>query len=140
MGTRWMAPESQPDSTFDFSEQSEVYTFGVVIWELFSEGGVPYDTVGNNQIGAAKRQGMTPDVRQATRATPAVIELMRLCWEPMAANRPSWSEVQAMLVELIASDGERLRPTPPVGAIYSTTVTGAIYMYYCTVTGVLYCD
>mmetsp|Transcript_20044 Transcript_20044/g.32003 ORF Transcript_20044/g.32003 Transcript_20044/m.32003 type:complete len:563 (-) Transcript_20044:136-1824(-) len=111
MGTRWMAPESQPDAAFEFSEKSEVYMLGVVIWEVFSNGRVPYDQIGNGEIGRAKRRGVLPGPRPRS-CTDAVWELLQLCWEPLPVNRPSLGEVSRMLSELRRSDGERLRPPP----------------------------
>ena len=62
MGTRWMAPEAMPDGDFAFDDKTEIYGLGVVLWELFSLGAVPYGDLRNDAIPAAKRSGAAPDV------------------------------------------------------------------------------
>eukprot|EP00054_Salpingoeca_dolichothecata_P034673 m.3860 g.3860 ORF g.3860 m.3860 type:complete len:116 (+) comp4527_c0_seq1:24-371(+) len=45
---RWMAPESLLDGTFNAS--TDVWAFGVVMWEIFSMGRTPYPTLTNDQV------------------------------------------------------------------------------------------
>ena len=68
-GTRWMAPEAQPTAEFEFGEASEVYSWGVLLYELFARGAVPYATVGNatGKRGDSARQATR---RPSTGATP----------------------------------------------------------------------
>lgn len=84
---------------------------GVVIWEIFSNGRVPYEQTNNQQISAAKKRGILPGPRPAA-CTDAVWELLQLCWEKFAVNRPSLQDVSDMLAQLRQSDGMRIRPLP----------------------------
>lgn len=41
---RWMAPETLATDGF-YSEASDVWAYGVCIWEVFSDGAIPYEFI-----------------------------------------------------------------------------------------------
>ena len=45
---RWMAPESLLDAVF--TSQSDVWSFGIVVWEIITLGQVPYSPLNNQQV------------------------------------------------------------------------------------------
>lgn len=45
---RWMAPESL--KSFEYTFKSDVWSYGILLWELLSLGEVPYSTVDNKQL------------------------------------------------------------------------------------------
>ena len=45
---KWMSLEAMRDSVF--TEKSDVWSFGVCIWEMLTLGSTPYPTVDNNQL------------------------------------------------------------------------------------------
>ncbi|XP_055352888.1 platelet-derived growth factor receptor beta-like [Paramacrobiotus metropolitanus] len=57
---RWMAPESLEQGLF--SEKSDVWSFGVVIWEIFTFGAVPYKEaiteIGSQSVKTALQNGL----------------------------------------------------------------------------------
>ena len=61
MPIRWMAPECIVDGKY--STKSDVWAFGVLLWEIFSGGSTPYSKMGNTQavefIFAGKRLSAT---------------------------------------------------------------------------------
>ncbi len=50
---RWMAPESLIDGVF--TSQSDVWAFGVLLWEILSMGAKPYPTMSNSEVGPLPR-------------------------------------------------------------------------------------
>ena len=45
---RWMAPESYTDGTWDL--KSDVWMFGVLVWEIFSHGKLPWSGLADSQV------------------------------------------------------------------------------------------
>ena len=45
---RWMPPETIMERTF--SVASDVWSFGILIWEMFNPNSIPYSGMDNNQV------------------------------------------------------------------------------------------
>ena len=45
---RWMAPESLRDGLF--TVKSDVWSFGVVVWEIWTYGSLPYAALTNQEV------------------------------------------------------------------------------------------
>ena len=93
---RWAAPEALQDQRF--SAQSDVWSFGVMVWEMFARGAVPYGELGLGEIGPMVKGGgrlQLPD------ACPAQVfaEVMLPCWSHQASERPSFGELYDAAIE-----------------------------------------
>ncbi|XP_072767284.1 proto-oncogene tyrosine-protein kinase ROS-like [Anoplolepis gracilipes] len=82
---RWMAPESLIDGIFTL--QSDVWAFGVLIWEIMSLGEQPYPTKNNDQILEYVRSG--GKLSKPLNCPPTLYELMQHCWN-VANDRPNF--------------------------------------------------
>ncbi|XP_049634298.1 vascular endothelial growth factor receptor 3 [Suncus etruscus] len=95
---KWMAPESIFDKVY--TTQSDVWSFGVLLWEIFSLGASPYPGVQiNEEFCQRLKEGTrmrTPDL-----ATPAIRHLMLSCWSGDPKHRPSFSELVDILGDLL---------------------------------------
>nr|XP_002130072.1 tyrosine-protein kinase transmembrane receptor ROR2 [Ciona intestinalis] len=86
---RWMAPESI--HSWQFSDKSAVWSFGVLLWEIFSYGLQPYCGYSNHEVldMISRRQLLTcPDQCPAK-----VYSLMHECWCAQPNQRPSFTEI-----------------------------------------------
>lgn len=91
---RWMAPESLKDGVFQSS--SDVWSYGVVLWEMATLASQPYQGLSNEQVlryvidgGVMERPENCPD---------KLYELMRLCWQHKSSTRPTFLELASMLL------------------------------------------
>lgn len=86
---KWYAPECINFGTF--SHASDVWSFGIVLWEMYNYGKQPYEgktgaeTVGYIEAGhrLAQPEGTTNDV----------YDVMLGCWDYKPEERPNWMEL-----------------------------------------------
>ncbi|XP_039260764.2 inactive tyrosine-protein kinase transmembrane receptor ROR1-like [Styela clava] len=90
---RWMAPESLNQNMF--SEKSVVWSFGVMMWEMFAYGMQPYCGYSNHEVIDMISKGQTLSCPE--NCSSRVYSLMRECWEIDPAQRPTCKDVHAKL-------------------------------------------
>jgi hypothetical protein len=93
-----------------WSEKSDVWAFAVTVWEMFSHSQVPYTFISSDsEVGQLVVEGhrlerpMTP-----TECPPGVFGVMLKCWEQQARARPTFAEVNRMILSefRVAIEGE----------------------------------
>ncbi|XP_054858939.1 tyrosine-protein kinase Fes/Fps isoform X2 [Eublepharis macularius] len=92
---KWTAPEALCYGRY--SSESDVWSFGILVWETFSLGATPYSNMSNQQTREAVEKGMRmscPD-----QCPKEVYQLMLRCWEYNPQDRPMFS---TLLRELVA--------------------------------------
>ncbi|XP_054162412.1 tyrosine-protein kinase HTK16-like [Oppia nitens] len=90
---RWYAPESLKYGIF--THASDVWSYGVLLWEMYSYGDEPYTDVENREIIRFIERGKRlskPDL-----CSDLVFALMSLCWSLDPLNRPSFDEIVQIL-------------------------------------------
>ncbi|CAL8128745.1 unnamed protein product [Orchesella dallaii] len=94
---RWMSIEALKN--LEFSEKSDVWAFGVTMWEIFSLGDKPYPGLSWNLdfVGELQR-GLR--LQRPTYSTEEIYQVMRECWHPNPVNRWSFSVVKSILMNL----------------------------------------
>uniref|UniRef100_A0A452U5H7 receptor protein-tyrosine kinase n=1 Tax=Ursus maritimus TaxID=29073 RepID=A0A452U5H7_URSMA len=96
---RWTAPEAIAHRTF--TTASDVWSFGIVMWEVLSFGDKPYGEMSNQEVMKSIEDGyrLPPPVD-----CPAPLyELMKNCWAYDRARRPSFHQLKAHLEQLLAN-------------------------------------
>ncbi|XP_034935442.1 proto-oncogene tyrosine-protein kinase ROS isoform X2 [Chelonus insularis] len=83
---RWMAPESLMDGVF--TTQSDVWAFGVLMWEITSLGQQPYPARTNLEVLHHVRAGGR--LPKPLNCPPGLHQLMLQCWCTIADSRPSF--------------------------------------------------
>ncbi|KAM6262653.1 tyrosine-protein kinase ABL2 isoform 3-T3 [Porphyrio hochstetteri] len=85
---KWTAPESLAYNTF--SIKSDVWAFGVLLWEIATYGMSPYPGIDLSQVYDLLEKGYR--MEQPEGCPPKVYELMRACWKWNPPDRPSFAE------------------------------------------------
>ncbi|XP_011832276.1 PREDICTED: vascular endothelial growth factor receptor 3 [Mandrillus leucophaeus] len=99
---KWMAPESIFDKVY--TTQSDVWSFGVLLWEIFSLGASPYPGVQINEEFCQRLRDGTR-MRAPELATPAIRRIMLNCWSGDPKARPAFSELVEILGDLLQGGG-----------------------------------
>ena len=79
-----MAPESLRDRLY--TSASDVWAFGIVLWEIMSLGGSPYPTVGNSEMLTYIENDKRLDVPK--HCPENVYSVMTACWQYEPEDRP----------------------------------------------------
>ncbi|XP_054034253.1 muscle, skeletal receptor tyrosine-protein kinase isoform X2 [Dryobates pubescens] len=103
---RWMPPESIFYNRY--TTESDVWAYGVVLWEIFSYGMQPYYGMAHEEVIYYVRDG---NVLSCPDNCPLELyNLMRLCWSKLPADRPSFASIHRILERMY----ERAVATPSV--------------------------
>jgi serine/threonine protein kinase len=102
---RWMATECFTDNTF--STKSDVWSFAVLVWEVFSFARKPYGTFHPHEIAAEVRAGRL--LERAELCPVALHDWMERCWSAVPTNRPTFSAMQGTIRLLLLDDADKLR-------------------------------
>ncbi|XP_060924446.1 NT-3 growth factor receptor isoform X3 [Limanda limanda] len=90
---RWMPPESIMYRKF--STESDVWSFGVILWEIFTYGKQPWFQLGNNEVIECITQGRVLD--RARICPKEVYDIMLGCWQREPQQRLNIKDIQKVL-------------------------------------------
>uniref|UniRef100_A0A673B4H1 Tyrosine-protein kinase receptor TYRO3 n=1 Tax=Sphaeramia orbicularis TaxID=375764 RepID=A0A673B4H1_9TELE len=102
---KWIALESLADNVY--TSQSDVWAFGVTMWEIMTRGQTPYPGVENSEIYEYLIKGER--LKKPAECREDIYELMHSCWSPVPKCRPSFQHLVDQLEALWLS----LSPAPP---------------------------
>ncbi|XP_029568451.1 fibroblast growth factor receptor 3 [Salmo trutta] len=86
---KWMAPEALFDRVY--THQSDVWSYGVLLWEIFTLGGSPYPGIPVEELFKLLKEGHRMD--KPANCTHELYMIMRECWHPVPSQRPTFRQL-----------------------------------------------
>ncbi|XP_030918576.1 fibroblast growth factor receptor 3 [Geospiza fortis] len=86
---KWMAPEALFDRVY--THQSDVWSFGVLLWEIFTLGGSPYPGIPVEELFKLLKEGHRMD--KPANCTHDLYMIMRECWHAVPSQRPTFKQL-----------------------------------------------
>jgi len=99
--TRWMAPESIIRRAY--SQKSDVWSFGVLLYEVWTLGMIPYHLIADDkEVARVVLQGER--LPRPDNCSQQLYAIMQDCWKTSSKDRPSMSELQTALQEVFMEE------------------------------------
>ncbi|KAK1175454.1 hypothetical protein AOXY_G107 [Acipenser oxyrinchus oxyrinchus] len=86
---KWMAPEALFDRVY--THQSDVWSYGVILWEIFTLGGSPYPGIPVEELFKLLKEGHRMD--KPANCTHELYMIMRECWHAVPSQRPTFKQL-----------------------------------------------
>ncbi|MEE6516221.1 hypothetical protein FKM82_025501 [Ascaphus truei] len=97
---KWTAPEALREKLF--STKSDVWSFGILLWEIYSFGRVPYPRIALKDVVPRVEKGYK---MEAPDGCPHVVyELMQQCWNLDSNQRPPFRNLREQLENIKAKE------------------------------------
>ena len=93
---RWTSPEAMNRGIY--SRASDVWSYGIVLWEIYSMANQPYGGISNFQVKLLVERG---ERLEAPNNCPENISvIMKACWNEEPAMRPNFFDIFEILLEV----------------------------------------
>jgi len=97
---KWTAPEAL--QTGKYTSKCDVWSFGVLLWELATMGGVPYPDISSRRIYNVLKTGYR--MEKPKTCNEEMYMLMLDCWKDDPDERPTFAQLVSTLEEMLESD------------------------------------
>ncbi|XP_015787901.1 tyrosine kinase receptor Cad96Ca [Tetranychus urticae] len=101
MPIRWMAPESL--SLNIFTAKSDVWSFGILLWEIVTLGSTPYPGLTAGEVVKNVREGYVMERPPVRWCNSEVYNLMKACWSNNPSERPNFTQIKLILGQMLSS-------------------------------------
>ncbi|XP_065651336.1 uncharacterized protein LOC136079519 isoform X2 [Hydra vulgaris] len=95
---KWMSIEAIFDLTF--TSYSDVWSYGVVLFEIVTLGGTPYPTITNNELLTLLKSGYRMD--RPENCSLEIYNIMLLCWNEDPLQRPTFTELRVSFDKILS--------------------------------------
>ncbi|CAI2355870.1 unnamed protein product [Caenorhabditis sp. 36 PRJEB53466] len=99
---KWMSIEAL--KLYEFSSKSDVWSFGVLLFEIFSMGDVPYPTV--QQVDMLEHLMAGGRLSQPIKCPNEIYNIMMKCWADKPEDRPEFNEMRGEITVMLNLDDE----------------------------------
>ncbi|XP_063309378.1 megakaryocyte-associated tyrosine-protein kinase isoform X1 [Pelobates fuscus] len=97
---KWTAPEALKHNKF--SSRSDVWSFGVLLWEVYAYGRSPYPKMSVKDVVEGVQHGYRMEAPE--NCPPAVYNLMRSCWMDDPGKRPTFKKLREKLENMMKGE------------------------------------
>uniref|UniRef100_A0A8C4TID2 Tyrosine-protein kinase n=1 Tax=Erpetoichthys calabaricus TaxID=27687 RepID=A0A8C4TID2_ERPCA len=97
---KWTSPEALREKKF--STKSDVWSYGILLWEIYSFGRVPYPRIPLKDVVPRVEKGYKMDAPDG--CPPAVYDVMKQCWTLDPVARPSFRILREKLQHIRAKE------------------------------------
>ncbi|CAK9818260.1 Activated Cdc42 kinase-like [Anthophora plagiata] len=111
----WFAPECI--SYLKFTSASDVWAYGVTLWEMFSYGFQPWAALTGHQILEAIDEPNFQRLEQPECCPKDYFSLMQQCWQHEPSKRPKFSELINLLPDLKPEQVQAVQDSTEVGQL-----------------------
>ncbi|ULT84184.1 hypothetical protein L3Y34_013075 [Caenorhabditis briggsae] len=99
---KWMSVEAL--KLYEFSSKSDVWSFGVLLFEIFSMGDVPYPTV--QQVDMLEHLLAGGRLSQPIKCPNEIFSVMQKCFAEDPDHRPEFNEIRGEITVMLNLDDE----------------------------------
>ena len=96
---KWTAPEALRDNKF--TNKSDMWSFGILLWEVYSFGRVPYPRIPLSDVVMHVERGYRMEAPDG--CPQEIYSIMMLAWEIDPKQRPTFKQVLEKLNNLRAT-------------------------------------
>uniref|UniRef100_A0A0N5BND6 Tyrosine-protein kinase receptor n=1 Tax=Strongyloides papillosus TaxID=174720 RepID=A0A0N5BND6_STREA len=107
---KWMPCEAFLDGIF--TSKSDAWAYGILLWEIFSMGYLPYPGRNNQEVMQLVVSGGR--LEPPTGTPKKIYNLMLKCWNTYQDDRPTFSEIVYVLEDVLSSQSLKQEPLPPM--------------------------
>ncbi|XP_006821691.1 tyrosine-protein kinase receptor Tie-1-like, partial [Saccoglossus kowalevskii] len=97
---RWMAPESILDGVY--TNKSDVWSYGIVLWEIATLGGVPYNDMSTQEVIESVQDGYR--MPRPDKCHQDLFSAMKRCWADNPERRPAFQKLTKILQVILDGD------------------------------------
>jgi len=100
---KWSPPEVI--TRRQYTSKSDVWSFGVCVWEIFEFGKIPFGTMSNQEALEYILQGYR--LSKPARCPDSVFEIMQLCWRENPIERPNFTWIYMKISTILEEYNRR---------------------------------